>query len=79
MVTVDPAPGAGLAGLDLEGSFLRQPTGTVWFVEDGVRHWVPTGEVYDCLGGDAVVVADEVAGSDIATLRLGEPAGCPDG
>ena len=76
VVTIDDSPGSGLAGLRLDGTLLRQPTGTVWFVDGGRRRWVPNGDVYACLGGDRAVVADNVSGSDIASLALGEPMTC---
>lgn len=76
VVTIDDSPGSGLAGLPLDGRLIRQPTGTAWYVEAGRRRWVPTGEEYQCLGGDDAVVVDNVAGSDVATLALGEPMTC---
>lgn len=79
VVAADESPGSGLAGLALDGRLLRQPTGTVWLVDGTRRRWVPDGEVYECLGGEGGVAADDVAGSDVASLELGAPAVCPGG
>lgn len=80
IVTLEPDPGAALRGIDVRGRLVRQPTGTAWFVDlEGRRHWVPDGDVYLCVGGDAAIVANDVPGPAIATLELGPPATCPDG
>ena len=78
VVTIDDSPASGLAALSLNGKLLRQPTGTAWYIDGARRRWIPNGDVYACVGGDAAVVADDVAGSDLATLELGEPMTCPD-
>jgi hypothetical protein len=67
-----------LAGVDVEEHIVRQFTGTAWWVDDeGVRHWIPDGGTWQCLGGDAAVAVDELEGWAVATLPLGEAATCP--
>jgi hypothetical protein len=77
VVLVDDT-GAQLAGVAVEERIVRQSSGTAWWVDaDGRRHWIPDGETWQCLGGDAVVVADDLPGFTVATLPLAEQATCP--
>lgn len=70
-------PQVPLAGLDLEGRIIRQPTGTAWWVDaEGRRRWLPDGATYECVGGDEIVVANDLPGSAVATVALGPPATC---
>ena len=66
-----------LEGVDVTGHIVRQDTGTAWWVDDeGARHWIATGDDWNCLGGDDTVAANDVHGWAVATLSLGEAATC---
>jgi Protein kinase domain len=75
---VVPDPAEPLRGAAVAGHIVRQATGTAWFVDDGGRrHWIPSGETWDCLGGADAVAADNLPGWAVATLPLAEAARCP--
>jgi hypothetical protein len=75
---VVPDPAEPLRGTAVAGHIVRQVTGTAWFVdEDGRRHWIPSGEAWDCLGGADAVAANDLPGWAVATLPLAEAARCP--
>lgn len=75
-VVVDD-PDHPLEGVDVTEHIVRQRTGTAWWVDDeGVRHWIATGDDWNCLGGDDAVAASDVPGWAVATLPLGEVATC---
>ncbi len=66
-----------LDDVDVTGHIVRQTTGTAWWVDRrGTRHWIATGDSWNCLGGDEAVAADNVPGWAVATLPLGEQARC---
>jgi hypothetical protein len=68
-------PAAGLPK-DRANKILRHDDGTTWFVDEhDVRHWIPTGDVWRCKGGDAAQIGG-VPGYAIATLKKGPPATC---
>jgi hypothetical protein len=76
VVVADPAE--PLRGAAVAGHIVRQATGVAWFVDDdGRRHWIPSGETWDCLGGAGAVAADNLPGWAVATLPLAEAARCP--
>src|SRR5262245_49428539 len=75
---VVPDPAEPLRGAAVAGHIVRQVTGTAWFVDDdGRRHWIPSGETWDCLGGADAVAADDLPGWAVATLPLADAAQCP--
>lgn len=77
LVQLTDQPETPLVGVELEGKILRQPTGTAWWIDgDGRRRWLPDGSTYTCVGGDEIVVADDLPGSAVATVPLGPPATC---
>lgn len=77
VVKLEPDPVALLPDADLRGGIVRQPTGSAWWLDArGVRHWIPDGATWDCLGGADAVTADELAGAALASFPLGEPATC---
>ncbi len=56
---------------------LRTFDGTAWWIDtDGVRHWIPDGDTWVCLGGDDVVLDMEVDGWVIGAFPAGAPASC---
>ena len=66
-----------LDDVDVTGHIVRQTTGTAWWVDRrGTRHWIATGDSWNCLGGDEAVAADNLPGWAVATLPLGEQARC---
>ena len=75
---VDPA---SLLPPHLGGHILRQPDGTAWLVvkQRGrlVRQWIPDGETWNCIGGDAVAVHPDTDGSVVAALEYAGHAHCP--
>lgn len=77
LVEVDE-PGAALGGLgDLSGRVLRQAGGTTWFVDDDlVRHWIPDGPTWECLGAEERRVGGDIPGYAVASLELGPAATC---
>jgi len=75
-VVADPA--GPLRGTAVAGHIVRQVSGVAWLVDaGGRRHWIATGEIWSCLGGDAAVAADDLPGWAVATLPLAGPARCP--
>jgi hypothetical protein len=75
---VVPDPAEPLRGAAVAGHIVRQATGVAWFVDDdGRRHWIPSVETWNCLGGDDAVAADNLPGWAVATLPLAEAARCP--
>lgn len=64
---------------DYTGAILvSRSTNTAWFVDDdGVRHWLPTGDDFRCvkLHHNAVVITD-VSHVAISRLSAGEPSRC---
>ncbi len=64
------------------GHILRQPDGTAWLVvkQRGrlVRRWIPDGETWNCVGGDAVAVHPDTAGSVVVALPYAGYARCPE-
>ena len=61
----------------IENRILRQAGGQSWFVdEERVRHWIPTGEVWACLGGQDAAFTADVPGYAISSLAMGQPATC---
>ena len=64
---------------EINGHILRQADGTAWYVDDkGVRHWIPDGTTWNCVGGDAIVAANARAlpGYAVSALRVGTAARC---
>ncbi len=56
---------------------LRTFDSTAWWIDaDGVRHWIPDGDTWVCLGGEDVVLDMEVDGWVIGTFPAGENATC---
>lgn len=77
VVVLEPDPATSLPKVDLREGILRQPTGSAWWLDQrGVRHWIPDGTTWDCLGGGDAIAANELAGAALATFPLGEPATC---
>jgi hypothetical protein len=72
-------PDSELPTLDsIRGHLLRQADATAWLVDgEGRRLWVPDGETWNCLGGDAARVGLDLPGYAIATLPFGGQARCP--
>jgi hypothetical protein len=72
-------PGAGLPpAASRRGHILRQLDGTAWWVDrSDRRHWIPSAEVWDCLGGEEVVLPHDVPGFAVASLPRGSHARCP--
>jgi hypothetical protein len=65
---------------DVENGIIRQMNGTAWWVDgDGVRHWVPDGATWTCLGGAGQLAVDGLHGWEVAALPLGPAATCPSG
>jgi uncharacterized protein with LGFP repeats len=59
------------------GAIIRQWNGTSWWIDaDNLRHWIADGGTWRCLGGEDVVVADELPGWAVWTFPLAEPARC---
>lgn len=54
--------------------------GTAWWItDDGDRRWIPSGDVWFCLGGEDVVIANDLPGWAIAMrYELGEKMECPE-
>jgi hypothetical protein len=71
-------PGAELrTGPPIGGRILRQADSTAWWVDDAeVRHWIPDGRVWECLGGEAGRWPADVSGYAVASLALGDHAAC---
>lgn len=69
---------APLTGLgDIEGHILRQVGGEAWFIDaDRVAHWIPTGGVFNCLGGNTALLQPDTPGYTIASLERGPTATC---
>jgi hypothetical protein len=64
---------------DLRGRIVEQRTSTSWYVDrEGRRHWIPTGDVHECLGGTSNVAAREVPGFVVWLLPQGPTASCDD-
>ena len=63
------------------GHILRQPDGTAWFVVKRrgalVREWIPDGETWNCLGGDAVALRPDIDGDVVVALLYAGHAHCP--
>jgi hypothetical protein len=73
----DPGDDGALPATGLDEAIVRQLNGTAWWVDDDrVRHWIPDGATWTCLGGDDSVAADNLHGWEIAALPLGPPAHC---
>jgi hypothetical protein len=65
----------------LRGRILRQKEATAWWVNDELeRLWIPSSEVFNCLGGfDAVAEGTvSVRGYAVQTLQYGGVATCED-
>jgi len=75
---VTPAEvGQALGSPPPRNGIVRQVTGTAWWVDGaGVRHWIPDTATWNCLGGAAAVVRDDVPGWGVAALQLGAPKAC---
>ncbi len=57
---------------------LRTFDGTAWWVDaQGLRHWIPDGGVWNCLGGDEIVLALEIPGWVIGPFEPGDTMSCP--
>ncbi len=71
-------PGADLPPLDdLREKIVRHADGTSWFIgADGGRYWIPTGQVWECLGGAAIQVDNDIRGYAVATLPYRGSATC---
>lgn len=71
-------PHAELPTMDtIRERILRQPDSTAWFVSaDGKRQWIPDGDTWNCLGGDAKRVSRDLAGYAVASLPYGGQASC---
>lgn len=77
VVHVDPTAALAAFG-DPRGHVLRQAGGTSWYVdEDRVRHWIATGDVWNCLDAEHISLSGDVPGYAVASLQLGAPATCP--
>lgn len=51
---------------------------TAWWIDgDRARHYIPSNEVLECLGGEPVIVLFEAPGWVSAQYPEGEPAACP--
>ena len=74
-----PAGSSTLGTIErLEGHIVRQGDGTAWWIDSGgQRHWIADGPTWDCLGGQAAVAEDDVAGYSIDAVPDGPPASCP--
>ena len=76
---VDPA---ALLPPHLDRHILRQPDGTAWLIvkQRGrlVRQWIPDGETWNCIGGDAVAVHPDTDGSVVVALPYAGHARCPE-
>lgn len=72
---------AALLPPHLGGHILRQPDGTAWLVvkQRGrlVRQWIPDGETWNCIGGDAIAVHPDTEGSVVVALEYAGHAHCP--
>lgn len=56
---------------------IRSVDGTAWWLDaEGRRHWIPSAEVWHCLGGDAVVIDQEAPGWFIGSFSPEENAAC---
>ena len=74
----DPAAPLTSTRVPLTDHILRQFGGTAWYVDgSGVRHWIPDGTTYTCLGGDGAIAVNDVPGYAVWTLPAGPPAVCP--
>jgi hypothetical protein len=76
---VDPTDGLDIGAI--RNRLIRQWGGTAWWVDgSGVRHWVPDGATWSCLGGDDAVSAgaDDLHGWTVWLFPLGAPATCAD-
>ncbi len=61
----------------LTEGIIRSPDGTAWWLDaEGRRHWIPSAEVWHCLGGDAVVIDQEAPGWFIGSFPPEENAAC---
>lgn len=61
----------------VDGGILRTFDGTAWWIDhDGIRHWIPDGDTWFCVGGDEAVIDMEVDGWVIGALPVGAPASC---
>jgi hypothetical protein len=74
-------PSTGLPAPEARrGHILRQLDSTAWWIDGSdTRHWIPTGEVWNCLGGERMLIPAQVPGYAIASLRPGRHATCADG
>ncbi len=65
----------------LAGHILRQPDGTAWLVvkhrDALVRKWIPDGETWNCVGGDAVAMHPDTDGLVVVALPYAGHAQCP--
>jgi hypothetical protein len=77
---LDPHPESDLPPpSERRGHILRQADGTTWWIDRfDRRHWIATGEVWTCLGGEEAEYPTDVPGHAIATLPLARHAKCPD-
>lgn len=76
VVLPDPAGSPDTA--PVRERIVRQASGTGWWIDaDGVRHWIPDGTTWECLGDDAVVAESHARGWSVAAYPLAEPAVCP--
>ena len=61
----------------IKGRILRQRSGVAWYVDDdGIRHWIPDGDTYFCVGGDDVLIEQDLPATAIWTLPAGNNATC---
>ncbi|MEQ1698463.1 MAG: hypothetical protein ABMA25_00040 [Ilumatobacteraceae bacterium] len=70
---------AALAALgDVNRGIIEQAAGpTSWWIEDGKRYWIPDGDTWTCLGGEAAVVARRIPSWTVSALPdSGENASC---
>lgn len=69
---------AHLAGIGpFDEGIVRSIDGTAWWIDSsGERHWIPDGGVWNCLGGDSVVIDYEAPGWVIGAFSAADNASC---
>jgi hypothetical protein len=77
LTTVDPRQ--DLPTIDtIRERVLEHADGTSWFVTaEGTRQWIPDGQTFECLDGEAKRLRRNLPGYAIATLAFAGQAVCP--
>lgn len=76
-VTMIDDPDEVFGGVLPRSVIIRQWNGVAWWIDaSGFRHWISDGSVWNCLGGDDAVAADDLPGWAVWVFPLAEPVDC---